>query len=390
MAKKIAIIGKGTAGCLAYLKALKLQSVYTDHEVKIDWYYDSGSAPVSVGEGTTPHFTNHLQNFGVLQTGNDLDLFDARPKIGIEYENWGKKDFVHPFGIGMYGIHFNANKFQDHVFHSRTNVKDVELLDKKVTHDDVDSDIIVDCTGKPESLEDYDIPQYIPVNSVHVQQCAWKGDPQYLHTKTIARPWGWVFVIPLSTRCSVGYLYNKDITSLKAVKEDIKEVISTLDVVPTTTTNSFHFDNYVRKKLFDGRVAYAGNSGFFLEPMEATTLDSVFRVVHCLEHKLNFDGHNDEYNWHMKKFFQEVEYFITMHYAAGSRWKNEFWDFAEERGKRAVESAMQDEFFNPVIRGLAAPQSDYVPYYPPYSWACNVDGLNLDLLASRKHYLKAS
>jgi len=390
MAKNIAIIGKGTAGCLAYLKALKIKENSPNNAVNIEWYYDSGTKPVSVGEGTTPHFVSHLKNFEVLNTGNDLDIMDARPKIGIEYNNWGKKDFVHPFGVGLYGLHFNANKFQDHVFKNHTNVDGVTLLDKTITHDDIDADFIVDCTGKPKSLEDYDVPKYIPVNAVHVQQCEWKNEAQYVHTKTIARPWGWVFVIPLSTRCSVGYLYNKDITSLEVIKEDIKEVIETLDVNITLKTNSFHFDNYVRKKLFDGRVAYAGNSGFFLEPMEATTLDSVFRMTHCFDHKIEVDGFNDTYNWHMKQFFEEVEYFIAMHYAAGSRWKNEFWDFAQERGQKAVASAMRSEFFNPIIRGLAPPKSDYVPYYPPFSWACNVNGLDLDLYSGRRQHRKAS
>jgi tryptophan 7-halogenase len=378
--KKIAIIGKGTAGCLSYLKALQIKNTQKHLGVEIDWYYDSATTPLSVGEGTTPHFARHLESFGVFSTTNDLDKVDGRPKIGIEYQNWGKKDFVHPFGFGMHGVHFNANKFQDLVFNEHTAKENVTLHDKNVSHGDIDSDVIIDCTGKPKSLDNYDIPKYIPVNAVHVQQCKWLNEPKYLHTKTIARPWGWVFVIPLTSRCSVGYLYNKDITPLNAIKTDIEEVIASLDVEKTTVTNSFQFDNYVRKELFDGRVAYAGNSGFFLEPMEATTLDSVFRVIHCIDHKIDNDGFNDTYNWHMKRFFQEVEYFITMHYAAGSKWNNEFWDFAQERGIRAVEEAKKDKFFGPVIRGHAAPNtSKYVPYYCQYSWKSNVEGLGLDL-----------
>ena len=69
-----------------------------------------------------------------------------------------------------------------------------------------------------------------------------------------------------------------------------------------------------------------------------------------------------------------------MHYAAGSKWNNEFWDFAQERGIRAVEEAKKDKFFGPVIRGHAAPNtSKYVPYYCQYSWKSNVEGLGLDL-----------
>lgn len=376
--KKIAILGKGTAGCISYLKALQLKRKYPDVKVKIDWYYDPKSDAVSVGEGTTPHFVNHLTNFKYMSTGEDLEKLDARPKIGIEYQNWGGKDFIHHFGAGMYGLHFNATKFQEDVFTNHTRGEKVKIHKKSVSHDDIDSDIIVDCTGKPESFDDYDIPKFIPVNSVHVVQCSWNAEPKYLHTKTIARKWGWVFVIPLTTRCSVGYLYNRDISTLDQVKEDIQEVIHDLDVTATTKTNSFHFDNYKRKKLFDGRVAYAGNSGFFLEPMEATTLDSVFRVVHCLEHKLHYDGFNATYDYHMDMFFREVEYFIMLHYASGSKWNNEFWDFAKDRGMKAIEEAKKDKFFSTLIQGKNAQDKEgYTAYYPPYSWKSNINGLGL-------------
>ena len=377
MSKKIAIIGRGTAGCLSYLRSLTIKNNHPDLNLKIEWYYDSNSSPVSVGEGTTPNFSRELEASGLFPTTCDLDKIDARPKIGISYENWGESDYIHPFAFGEFGVHFNANKFQDFVFNSQKDTENVTILDKNVSHEDMDSDLIIDCSGKPKSFEDYDIPKYIPVNAVHVQQCKWNTEPKYLHTKTISRKWGWVFVIPLTTRCSVGYLYNKDISTLEDVKEDIIEVIDSLDATATSVTNSFHFDNYVRKKLIEDRVVYAGNSGFFLEPMEATSLDGVFRIIQCIEHKIQIDGFDHVYNWHSKKFFKEVEYFIMMHYAAGSKWKNEFWDFAQYRGKKALEEAKLDPLFGSFIKREPI-KSDYSPYFNPFSWEYNLKGLGLE------------
>ena len=371
MTKKVTIIGRGTAGALAYLKMLHLRSI-TDGLLEIDWYYDSATKAMAVGEGTTPRFPQTLGGVYGLNMGTDMPKLDARPKHGIEYENWGKSNFVHPFNMGYSGIHFNASKFQQYIFENCTNEPDVSLIDAHISHDQSDSDVIIDCTGAPKTFEDYDTPKYIPVNAVHVTQCSWPDKPKGLHTKTIARPWGWVFVIPLLSRCSVGYLYNHKITSLEQVKADVENVFDELGVVPTDTTNSFRFNNYVRKKLIDGRVAYAGNSGFFLEPMEATTLDSVARVLDCVDR----NPLQEAWNPFLKLLFKEVEYFIMMHYAAGSKWNNEFWDFATERGRLAMEEAMSSPFFNEVYTsGRPSQDVAYHMYFGAESYKLNQEGL---------------
>ena len=55
MLKKAVVVGKGTAGSLAYLKLLKLRHT-TNSSFDIDWYYDSNTKAMAVGEGTTPNF----------------------------------------------------------------------------------------------------------------------------------------------------------------------------------------------------------------------------------------------------------------------------------------------------------------------------------------------
>ena len=118
--KKISILGKGTAGSLAYVKALALRNSTESQfgHLEIEWYYDSSTKAMAVGEGTTPAFPKTLATIDGLSMGTDMHKLDARHKIGIEYENLGKSDFVHPFGVGSHGIHFNASKFQNYVFHS--------------------------------------------------------------------------------------------------------------------------------------------------------------------------------------------------------------------------------------------------------------------------------
>lgn len=376
MSKKISILGRGTAGCISSIMALAVKNAHSNDRVEIDWYYDPSTPASSVGEGTTPNFTDILKMIG--QTSNDLSKYDARPKIGISYENWGQRDFDHPFSVGNYGIHFNATKFQQKVFDGISGQGSVTVIPKSVTHDEIDADLIVDCRGRPKDLTDYRTPKYIPVNAVHVVQCNWKSEPKWLHTKTIARKWGWVFVIPLLSRCSVGYLYNHDISSLDQVKDDIAEVIRDLDVVASDKTNSFVFDNYVRNKLIDGRAMYAGNSGFFLEPMEATTLDGVLRVVDNIEGCLYNPQFDETYeNQMLHMFFYEVEFFIMMHYASGSKWSNEFWEFAQDRGRAALDEALSLPLTKKFYTLGQVENISYNRYFATESYDINLTGLGL-------------
>ena len=377
MNKKVAIIGKGTAGCLSYLTSV----YHRNHKyIDIEWYYDPNKKASSVGEGSTPNLLSVFRESDLFSHSDSYSLIDARPKVGIEYINWGKKDYIHPFNAGFNGIHFNATKFQDVVFNKALLDSNVNIIDKNVKPDDLDADLVINATGYPKSLEGYITPKYIPVNAVHVTQCMWKDSPKWEHTKTIARKWGWVFVIPLVSRCSVGYLYNKDITSLESVLEDVSEVIDNLDVIPTDKTNSFHFSNYIKENIYDKNVIYTGNSGFFLEPMEATTIDSIQRSIDWMGHFLHApNDHREEANQEMHTFFKEVEYFIMMHYAAGSKWNNEFWDFATERGKKALEEAKKSskysDFYN-TETGYTNNKIDY-SYFEPYSYKSNLEGLGL-------------
>ena len=53
---KIAVIGKGTAGCMA-------ASYFANHHsAQIDWYYDPSTPAQSVGEGSTLPFPTTLFN----------------------------------------------------------------------------------------------------------------------------------------------------------------------------------------------------------------------------------------------------------------------------------------------------------------------------------------
>ena len=347
--KKYAIIGRGTVGCMSALQ-LKLNFPEAD----IEWHYDPNVKPQAVGEGTTlvlPRLLHQTLNFGT----RDYAKVDGYVKTGIFKGGWSEnEDFLHDFPSPTVALHFNANKLQDYV-HSR--LKDhVGLVEHSVKADDIDADYVMDCSGRPADYSEHTQSDYIPVNAVHVTQCYW-DIPKFSHTLAIARPYGWVFGIPLQNRCSVGYMYNSDINTLEEVKEDVKEIFSDYNLSPSEATNSFGFNNYSRKVNFTDRVTYNGNASFFLEPLEALTFGMANAITVDAMSQLQGLGSVDEHNLNYRNTIDNAEAIIMLHYLAGSKYDTPFWDFAKGRAEKCMLKARNNKSFCTMIEVAAKPRA---------------------------------
>ena len=49
---------------------------------------------------------------------------------------------------------------------------------------------------------------------------------KHTYTRAIARPHGWVFVIPLTAHTSYGYIFNRDVSDLEEVEKDFDELLA--------------------------------------------------------------------------------------------------------------------------------------------------------------------
>jgi len=336
--KKIAILGQGTAGAQAIIHFLRHMP-----DTEIEWHYDPSIPTQAVGEGAVlPLARNMFENLNLNYL--ELDKVDGTIKTGIYKSGWGdeKPDFLHSFPPPNVSLHFNAKGLQKYIYEK---VKDkVTVVEHNITAKDIDSDFVIDCSGRPKSFEDFEVPSYIPVNSVHVTQCYWDY-AKFNHTLTIARPYGWVFGVPLQNRCSIGYLYNNKINSLEEVKEDVKNIFDRFNLNPSDDTNTFTFGNYYRKKNYDGRIAYNGNASFFLEPLEATSVGVMDQIQRSSYDIINSNISHNQANYTYTKLLTEIETVIMLHYLAGSEHKTEFWEFAQERAVRCVTNASKDVNF---------------------------------------------
>lgn len=338
MTKRISIIGGGTAGVIS---AMRMSSLRKHDEIVL--YHDPNIKPQAVGEGADLGLSINIStdlNF----TYSDLFDIDGTIKYGIRKIGWrNNKDFVHHFISPTISYHFNAHKLQKFIL---DRLQDrVKIISKAVSHNDIDSDYIIDCSGKPKTYDEFTISKSTPVNSVYVNQCYWDY-PRFNYTLAIARPYGWVFGIPLLNRCSIGYLYNKDINSLEEIEEDVKNVFEQFNLTPSETTNKFDFNNYYRKDNYEPRIAYNGNASFFLEPLEALTIGGIIRINNIANAYLDSKFSLEESNNRYKQFISMLEVIMSLHYIDNTTYNTEFWKFATENAKSALIDALDNSIIS--------------------------------------------
>jgi len=337
MKKKLAVIGKGTSGCQSIIHFLRYMP-----DCEIEWYFDPNVPTQSVGEGSAIQFPKNLF-LGLNFSYFDLNKIDGSVKFGIYKSGWGnQKDFLHQFVPPQISFHFSAKALQQYVFDS---VKDkVKIIEANVTPDKIDADYVMSCAGKPESYDEFHRSSYIPVNAAYITQCFWDY-PRFQYTLTIARPYGWVFGIPLQNRCSIGYLYNRNINTESEVKEDVKNIFKQYNLIPSDTTNSLKFENYYKKQTHHGRVSYNGNASFFLEPMEATSISTMDRIQRGAFDVWNGNTNLEDANLMYYGYMLQIQAIIMLHYFAGSCYDTDFWKFAQERGKECIQNTLKyDEY----------------------------------------------
>lgn len=386
MQKKISIIGRGTVGCIAASHFLR----WTDYD--IDWVYDPSIPTTAVGEGTT--LSTPISLFNNLNWHwSDIKEINGTPKTGLYKESWGNTvdSYTHSFGVGNTGLHFNALEFQDRAFKQITESSRVSLVEENVQDfENLDTDFVMVCSGSPKDKVDLISHKEIPVNTAYVTQCFWTA-PRFTDTLTIARPYGWVFGIPLQNRCSIGYLYNDSINTLDEVKEDVKTIFKAYGLEPSEVTNHLSFNNYSRKTNFTNKVAYTGNASFFLEPLEATSTTIAEYFIRSAHDVWLGNMSLSDANIGYARDIEDVKAMICLHYMAGSRFNTPFWTNAKKVASEYIKNLfdINDIFAYNLIRSLDKKQIDRTDYcynnqgfeigtWPSSSYRWNVKNLGIE------------
>jgi hypothetical protein len=354
---KIAVLGGGTAGFVAAAHLTRSLP-----QAELLHVFDSRIPTIGVGEGTTPRFPFWFEEVTGLGFNDLAGRCGATLKKGTRFDGWGKNgaDFLHRFQpVRLTGYHFDAaeviNVLGDAVRAQRIDAR-VETLHTsadgvrmQLAGDTVHlCDYVFDARGFPRSAngtggegDEFIELDWIPTGGAILRRL----QPQALSevTRAAARPHGWIFQIPLREWTSCGYIFNPRITSVAEVEADFTAFLQMEGVSSWEERGRLTFPNFVRRRMFDGRVFRGGNAACFLEPLEATAIGTAIMQTRSatrwiLDHASDGNADPDEverFNRAMLSYVCRDSLFIAWHYACGSRWGTPFWQYAEQGIERA-------------------------------------------------------
>ena len=353
---RIAVIGRGTAGSLA---AASITHQLSNGEYELHHIYDSRIPVIGVGEGSWPSLVQELAQLTNLPHEKIQRQIRGTRKYGVAFEGWGQRNrkFIHYFTPQQvsYAYHLAADLLAE-LLHESANATHIDAKVLNIARVDGSAridfegresesyDLVFDARGFPKELtseQNINI-SFIPTNTAVIRRCPAIMQTedglvlQHTYTRAVARPHGWVFVIPLTAHTSYGYIFNREVSDLEAVEADFDKLLETDGVPEFEQRAVIQFPNFVHRQLFDGVVARIGNAAAFMEPLEATAIVSAqlqigmvlhIRLNRALEH---IDRDATVVNRFLVNTILRYGLFVGWHYSCGSMYKSEFWDFARE------------------------------------------------------------
>ena len=356
--RKIAVVGRGTAGALA---AASVTRQHPDGDHELHHIYDSRIPVIGVGEGSWPSLVPLLQQL----TGQPHEAIQQRlngtRKYGVAFEGWGRRDrdFIHYFTPQevSYAYHLSADVMGD-LLQEATNARHIDARVRSIARVEGGAevafegraperyDLVFDARGfpkEPHPDEHIDIA-FIPTNTAVIRRCpaiieAQPGQPvpQHTYTRAVARPHGWVFVIPLTVHTSYGYVFNREVTDLAEVEADFDALLEADGVAEFEQRAVIPFPNFVHRQVFDGAIARVGNAAAFMEPLEATAIVlAQLQIGMVLQIRFNRPIEHLERDVVVVNRFLINNVlcsglFVGWHYALGSRFDSEFWRYARDQ-----------------------------------------------------------
>lgn len=355
--RKIAVVGRGTAGSLA---AACVEHLHPGRDYELHYIYDSHVPAITGGEGSWPSLVQKLQQLTNLPDETIQQRVQGTRKYGVTFEGWGlrNQDFTHHFmpQDESYAYHLSTDLMMD-LLHESTHAHhiDAKVLNITSVGDGAEVeiegrvperyDLVFDARGFPGELhadQHIDI-SFIPTNSALIRRCPAiikeQGDGpvlQHTCTRAVARPHGWIFVIPLTLHTSCGYVFNSDISNFAEVESDFDAFLEGDGVGEFEQHAVIVFPNFVHRQIYDGAVARIGGAAAFMEPLEAVAIVSAqLQIRLILQTRL---GRPVEYlqsdapvvNRFLVKNSLCYGLFVGWHYCCGSRYDSEFWRQARD------------------------------------------------------------
>jgi tryptophan halogenase len=341
--------------------------------VELYHIHDPDIPTLGVGEGTIPGFARWLEDVSGMDSEALQSRHNLTPKVGIQFENWGNQGghYFHHFYpvrdcqayhlcvgdiVKLLGQHTKAEVLP-------WNVKAIHRLPLGGCVESTDSqklnvDFVIDARGFPTELgEDHIALEWVPTNAAMLRPIEGVGPTTikvplgsetreyFTATRAVARPHGWIFMIPLQTRLSCGYIHNSQLSSEAEVLADFDAFLEG-EGLPKPQHRLLPFPNFTSKTIFDGVTLKIGNAASFVEPLEATALATAQAQINTfcgwplskiregslpfLWRKLLTEKNLEVWNRYFHDVTMKNSFFIAWHYSEGSRYDSPFWQHAKQ------------------------------------------------------------
>ena len=250
-----------------------------------------------------------------------------------------------------YAFHFDAGLYAKYLreFSEQRGVKRTEgrIVEVKQNTDSgfvesvvlengtvIEGDLFIDCSGFRGLLIEQtlktgyeDWSDLLPCDRAIAVPCENAGDP-IPYTKSIARPAGWQWRIPLQHRIGNGHVFSSRFMS---EDEATNILLSNLDGEPLAEPRTIKFTTGKRKKYWNKNVVAIGLASGFIEPLESTSIhliqSTIARLFSFFPTKDFSETEIDTFNRLSDIEMERVRDFIVLHYAATERNDTPFWDY---------------------------------------------------------------
>ena len=311
-----------------------------------------GKYGVNIGPLAFYHYWQKLYSLG---KSNKLSDYSIAAQLAINGKFSAPQNISgSPLSQLMYAYHFDASLYasllkdnaeRNGVIRIEGEVERVKLSSENGRIESIHlkdgvsiaADFFIDCTGfrgllindtlkTPfESWSDF----LLCDRAVTVQA---RNNGQVLpYTRSLAKPVGWQWKIPLQNRSGNGYVYSSKFMSDEQAKALL---LSNVDGEAINSPSLVKFKTGVTKDFWVKNCVAIGLSSGFLEPLESTSIyliqQAITKLIALFPSDEIYAADVNRYNELMRSDYEHARDFVLLHYKASSRTDSEFWRYCRD------------------------------------------------------------
>ncbi|RJX68734.1 tryptophan 7-halogenase [Tsuneonella suprasediminis] len=202
----------------------------------------------------------------------------------------------------------------------------------------IEGNLFIDCTGfaslllgKSLGVGFEDWSHWLPCDTALAVQSENVAPPPPF-TRSIARPAGWQWRIPLQHRTGNGHVFC---SAYMEQDEAARVLLENLDGKPLTDPRAIRFTTGHRREHWSHNCIALGLAAGFMEPLESTSIhlvqSALARLLNLLPNDLsNLSTARSMFNRLSGAEWERIRDFLVLHYVANDRRGEPFWDHCRQ------------------------------------------------------------